>query len=377
MLHKIKKTVWLQDLQRFMENFESPPKLELECFHPVQLPVVITEAHVKMRTVQDYSVLSLLILRLFDAGIRTPEAIQSISGMSLETVKAYIQKEQLLLEHIDPKTNELTELGRMTLAANTDLQGDKAMSCQHYDSVLRVHIDPLTASLIPQYLEWELADNITPNEDAGDFLNPRETAPTDPDFLRELNTRLLADINGRMEEHVSCDAVKNGNILDSITAFRPIRIFFRWGYLAKFAGMTRPMIVFSGKKTVDNINADSVVSGVQNQFVTVPIALAQSDKDYLAENGIIFHKVLQRSDDCFDALIEMTRNMNLTLPDSDEAEEQTDIPEEVTEESLVEPDWEESAEDVPVEADPEEPDMHTDEDDWDEEDRDEEDGEDT
>jgi hypothetical protein len=132
MIHKLKNSQWLQDLQRFMENFDSPPALELEYFHPMQLPVVITEASVQMRTVQDYSVLSLLILRLFDAGIRDPLAIQSISGMTLQTVNSYIQKEKILLEHIDPKTEELTQLGRLTLTANESQDGGSAKFHQHY-----------------------------------------------------------------------------------------------------------------------------------------------------------------------------------------------------------------------------------------------------
>lgn len=320
MLNKLNDSRWLQDLQRFMENFETPPALELEYFHPMQLPVVITEAHVKMRSVEDYSVLSLLILRLYDAGIRTPEAIQSISGMSLETVESYIKKEKLFLEHIDAN-GELTELGRLTLEANQGLEGRQAKSHQHYNSVIRVHIDPLTASLIPQYLEWELGDNITPNEEAGDFVLPRASAPNDEDFLEALNTRLVTEINERMDEHVYCDTVKNGNILDSVLKLHPIRIFYRWGYLAKFQGMRYPMIVYTGKRSVTNVNADSVAKGVKTTFVAMPIALSEYDRAYLAQNGISFEKVLTRKDDCFEELHAVVKDRTLTMPPREQSEE--------------------------------------------------------
>lgn len=321
MLHKQKNAKWREDLALFLDNFQSKPSLVLESFHPVQLPVVISEAHVKIHSVQDYSVLSLLILRLFDAGISSPETIQSICCLSAETVRIYIEKEKFILEHIDPQTNTLTALGRETLAANENLQGGKAQSCQYYDSVLRVHIDPLTASLIPQYLEWELPDNFEPNQDAGDFLKPRESASVDETFRKELRDRLLKEINTRKEEYVNFDTIQNGDILNSVTAFRPIRIFYRWGYLAKFKGMRTPMIVLSGKLSVETVNAESTAAGVQTRFVAMPIALSRRDQSYLKSHGITFERVLVRDDDVFDELIGMTKDMELTLPPDEEEPE--------------------------------------------------------
>ena len=87
MIRKLNNHEILQDYQLFLQNFPTPPALPLEYFHPVQFPVVIAEAKVVLREKQDYSILSLLILRLFDAGITDPEAIQSISGMSLATIQ--------------------------------------------------------------------------------------------------------------------------------------------------------------------------------------------------------------------------------------------------------------------------------------------------
>ncbi len=333
MIRRLEKAAWLRDMQRFLENFDTPPALKLCCFHPVQLPIVITEAHVRMRSVQDYSVLALLILRLFDAGITTPEAIRDISGMSLETVNTFIQKEKLILEHIDPQTNRLTEMGVLTLRENEGLEGDSPRSCQYFDSVLRVHIDPLTASLIPQYLEYELGDNIKPDEEAGDFVLARESAEADETFRRELNTRLVNEINELKKEREDResggsgqneDLIKNQNILDSVTAFEPIRIFYRWGYFAQFEGMRYPMVVLSGRKTVERTENGQEQTGSGSVIVLRPVALAQSDWEYLEENGIVFDGVLQRSDDCFAYLRDTAQSMTLTLPDPEEPDTDED-----------------------------------------------------
>ena len=330
MLHKIPNSVWQEDLRRFLQNFQTPPKLELEYFHPVQLPVVVYEVQVKLRILQEGSLLSLLILRLYDAGIRTPEAISGISGMSLETVKSFIHKAKFQLGHIDPATNALTALGLQTLTVNVGLEDGPARFCRDYENALRIHMDPLTASLFPAYLEHDVWDAITPNPQAGDFLLPPENAPTDQAFMQELNSRLLSDLNQRMDKHIQCDAINSGNVLENITAFRPIHLFYRWGYLAKFVGMTYPMMVFSGPHHSD---------------ITLPIALTRGDKLYLQRNGIYFPRVSQRGDAYFTLLQEMVQGMTLTLPSEEATEEEISRPPV----SLAEPDWTKMPEEAPEE----------------------------
>lgn len=321
MINQLSREKWLEHQKLFLEGFSAPPKLELVAFHPVQLPVVISEAYVKLNSVQDYSVLSLLILRLFDAGIHSMDAIRRISGLSAETVRIYIEKEMYLLEHIDPKTNQLTELGRQTLALNADPNSEKARSCQNFDSVLRLHIDPLTASLIPQYLEWEQPDNFEPNPAFGDFLKPRASASIDEVFRRELRERLTQEINQRKDEYTSLDTFKNADILNHVERLHPILIFYRWGYLAKFKGMRCPLIVLTGRRSIENVNADSVAAGVKNQLVAIPIAISKSDHAYLKRHGVLLDRAMVRDDDCFEELQEAVAALELTLPSDDGEDE--------------------------------------------------------
>jgi hypothetical protein len=317
MINQLSQEKWQEHQKLFLEGISTPQSLELVAFHPVQLPVVISEAYVKLRSVQDYSVLSLLILRLFDAGIHSQEAIRSICGLSAETVRIYIEKEMYLLEHIDPKTNQLTELGRQTLALNADPSSEKARSCQNFDSVLRLHIDPLTASLIPQYLEWEQPDNFEPNPAFGDFLKPRASASIDDAFRQELRERLTREINQRKDEYTSLDTFKNADILNHVERLHPILIFYRWGYLAKFKGMRCPLIVLTGRRSIENVNADSVAAGVKSQMVAMPIAISRSDHAYLRRHGIRLDQAMVRDDDCFEELLEAVAALELTLPTDD------------------------------------------------------------
>lgn len=215
----------------------------------------------------------------------------------------YLKKEMIMLEHIDPDTKELTEFGRETLRLNKDAQGTRVQSCQNFDSVVRVHIDPLTGSLIPQYLEWELANNFEPDPQLGDFLKPRDSASVDEAFRDELRERLTNELNERKDEYVSLDTMKNGDILNHVDRFNPILVFYRWGYLAKFKEMRSPMIILTGKKNIGNVNADTAATGIQSEFVAVPIALCRTDYAYLQRHGITFDQTMVHDDDCFDELI--------------------------------------------------------------------------
>ena len=292
-----------EDLARFLKNFPDPLPLELQYFRPVQWPIVVAEARVRIRSVQDYGVLSLLILRLFDAGITSEEAICSISGMSAETVHSYVDKEMYLLEHIDPETGKLTDLGRETLRLNGE-STQKPQSCQMFDSAVRIHVEPVTASLVPQYLEWELLKNIQPEASEGDYVLPPADVLTDEDFLYQLNGRLVEELNGRKDEHVQADALKNGDVIDNITDIRPLRLFFRWAYLAKFAGMRYPMLLLSGKLSAENTNAHTKAAGVRRETVIRPVNLAQTDKEFLEELGMLPENALARPDACFEGLEE-------------------------------------------------------------------------
>lgn len=316
-MKRLAREAQMRDLGLFMQNISgtNPPKLIY--FHPFQCPVSVAEAKVNEHRIQEYSVFSLLILRLFNAGFRTEDQIASISGMSIESVHAFLEKEMFVFQHIDPDTGRLTEMGLKTLEENTpgtsSDEGSEPKSHVTYNTPRRLQIEAVTGTVIPSYLERGGRDT-KPDEDEGYFILPRETVERDEELRREMNERL--------REYIDADYVDEGDIIENVTALNSVHLFYRWAYLAKFEGMRYSLIVMSGRRRVDNVNARSNIEGNYNKDVAVPLAISESDHAFLKSRGTQFTNILVRSDRFFEYLDEKIRGLELTMPtENDESAE--------------------------------------------------------
>jgi hypothetical protein len=81
--------------------------------------------------------------------------------------------------------------------------------------------------------------------------------------------------------------------------------------------MRCPLIVLTGRRSIENVNADSVAAGVKSQMVAMPIAISRSDHAYLRRHGIRLDQAMVRDDDCFEEFLEAVAALELTLPTDD------------------------------------------------------------
>lgn len=313
---KLAKEVQMRDFALFMKDFHGVPPLELEYFHPFQCPVAVAEAKVNEHRIQEYSVFSLLILRLVHAGFKTEEQIASISGMSKESVSAYLIREIQIYQHIDPETMTLTEMGLKTLEENplgSGHSGSESELRSHviYNTPRHIQIEAVTGSVIPSYLERGGRDgrDAKPDEDLGYFILPRESVIRDAELQREMNERL--------REYIDSDYVDDGDIIENVTDLKTVRLFYRWAYLVKFRGMKYNLIVMTGKRRVDNVNARSNLAGNFDREVAVPLAISESDRAYLENNGIVFGDSLVRADLFFEYLEQKIEGLELAVVTED------------------------------------------------------------
>jgi len=311
------------DYELFMKNFEEEPSLSLQYFHPFQCPVAVAEALVKEHHIQDYSVFSILLLRLIKAGFSKIEQMVYFSGMSAETVTAFFNRALAdnQCKYIDPEDPSrgvmLAELGEETL--NENEQGNEDMSAKAhvmYDMPRMMHIEAVTGTVIPSYMERKTIDS-KPDETLGDFILPRETVEMDEELNRE--------IKARIDEYISSDYIKSGDVINDFESITSKKMLFRWAYLAKFEGMKYPMIIMTGRKKVDNVNAKSQKEG-RFDFLAMPVAISRTDSLYLEQNGIGFENVLIREDEYFEYLVEKTQDFEFTHPNDYKVEEETTIP---------------------------------------------------
>lgn len=292
---------------RFLERFDGKPKLQLLYFHTFLCPIAMAEAMVKEHIIEDYDAFELLVLRLYDAGFHEVRDIASLSGMKNIMIERVLNNEIMVYHHIDMTTGELTEMGRRTLAENAN---GKAQSHVMYNTPRRMQIEAATGTVIPSYLE---ENNIkflkTILEEKADGVVPRESVQYDEELRNEINARLL--------EYKHMDILNEGDTIVSIESLHTTQIYYRWAYLVKFEGMKYPMVVMQGKKSISNVNAETIKRGNYGKKVVVPLAISVTDAAYLRNNNMLFEDVIVRKDDAFEYLSENTLNFKFHVEQDD------------------------------------------------------------
>ncbi len=284
----------------FMKNLSPDVFLKPLYFQPFQCPVAMTDVMAIERQVQDFSVFSLLILRLIEAGFRKPEQLVSISGMSKSTVESFIVRSVVdgQCEFVDKDDHDkgvvLTALGLETLEENEKQTANvlEPKGYVEYETPRRLHIEAVTGTVLPVYMERGMKD-AEPDETLGNHILPRESVERDDELLRE--------IKARIGEYVDTDRIASGDVVQTVKSIESIRIRFRWAYLVRFEGMVYPMIVMTGKKSADKLNAASKTKGKLG-FVATPLAVSETDRAFLGSLGEEFKRVMVRSDKNFEYL---------------------------------------------------------------------------
>ena len=94
-------------LELFLSRYQVSPTLKLEYFHTFLCPVAMAEAMVKEHIIEDYDALELLILRLYDIGFHSLDALTSLSGMNRDIVERALNSEIMVYHHIDDEEKKL------------------------------------------------------------------------------------------------------------------------------------------------------------------------------------------------------------------------------------------------------------------------------
>lgn len=290
----------------FLSKFDGNPPLKLLYFHTFLCPVAIAEVMVKEHIVEDFEALELLVLRLYDAGFHTAKAIATLSGMKEVMIERVLNNEVMVYHHIDNETGAITEMGRKTLEESAN---GNAVSHTMYDTPRRMQIEAATGTVIPGYLEADIKFMKQILEERTDGVVPIQSVYFDEELRKEINNRLL--------EYKHMDILNEGDTIVSIERLHTTQIFYRWAYLAKFEGMKYPMIVVSGYKSIDNMNANSIKNKNYGEKVAIPLSLSETDDEYLKNNQICFDGVIVRKDSAFEYLLEKTSGFSFNTENED------------------------------------------------------------
>ncbi len=285
----------LETEKLFLSNFDAESTIKLLQFISFWCPIAITEVIVKEHVVEDYEALELLTLRLYDAGFRSTEAIAGLSGMKEEIIERALNNEIFVYRHINNETGEISEMGRRTLAENSNGIAN-AKNHVIYDTPRRMQIEAITGTVIPRFMEVDerkMSQAVIDNERC---IVPIQTVNYDDELRSEINTRLL--------EYKNRDILDKGDTITEIVKIQPMQMYYRKAYLAKFEGMIYPMIVFQGFKSIDKINFNSKKISNFGDKIAVPLSIACTDYEYLRSKGFRVNEILVREDTAFSYLSE-------------------------------------------------------------------------
>lgn len=293
----------------FCKNFTGDTIPEPTLFSSFLCPVAMAEALVDEYIYEDYGVLELLVLRLYDLGIRDAHELADLSGMPLNMIEKVLLNEELVYHHIDShQVNPITEMGRKTLEENrpgtgTEKENHGPRSHSMYATVRKMHIEAATGTVIPGYMECELKHMRAVMPDNVDGVAPRESVAMD----EELRT----EINNRLQEYKHMDILNEGDTIRGIKELRSTRILYRWACLARFEGMRYPMIVMQGRSSVDKLGMDSLRGRRYGEPVAIPLSVAEADRSWLEDHGFRMDNILVRSSEKFEYLENMTQSFGI------------------------------------------------------------------
>ncbi|MDY6421103.1 MAG: hypothetical protein SPL03_11225 [Succinivibrio dextrinosolvens] len=246
---------------------------DVEIFQSFKCPISIIEADVKEYVVDEYESAELIVLRLYEAGIRTIEGISALSGIDRTLVEKLLKTEIFSYGHINAVSGEVTDAGKRTLDENTDINN----VIQHalYEVKRNLQVEALTGTIIRPEAE-RIAFNMQNYSDKFDpNIFPKGTVILDED--------LLGEINRNLQYYVDHDYLSDGNTIESIGKIETREVKYRDAYYVQMQKFVYPFIAipfFVNQK-------------VKKQKIIEPTAISFSDFNRLQIDSIDFNYLVR------------------------------------------------------------------------------------
>lgn len=270
-------------------------------------PVSIAEADVKEYIIEEYDSLELLVLQLYDTGLRNESMISSVTGFDDRFIKDILHTEMYTYGHIDIETGDLSETGRKTLEENENSENDKKIQHAIYNVKREIQIEAITGTVIKSTyeLQKEYHKKVVRNNDKSEIKSilPKEVVSIDNELSKEIHERL--------EEYKDRDYLNDGDTIKDINNIHTKDILFRKAVMCKFEGLLHPLIVFESWEWD---------KGTKKKYF-MPTALSESNAMELKKQGINTDRYLVRKDKHFEYLLQQIELMSKT---DDELEAEDD-----------------------------------------------------
>ncbi len=271
----IEKTKQALDIfqRTFPELFELG-KLNIFHFFYCPISVALVDADEYIR--EEYESLELLILKLYDAGLTTVDAISTVTGLDKNLIAKTIELLKKAYRHI--ANDQITELGRLSI--------NEGIKHVIYEVKREIQFEAITGTVLDREIE-QRKDKLLKG------LDPRYSRPL-PINTVEMDVEVTKDINKRLDEYKNLEKSVFDKNIKSVRKVTTNMLRYTSGYAVSFDFLPDPFIILRGRS----------FSKTEKRSVLMwkPTAISQDNAQVLQERNVDILSYNVRGNHYFDYL---------------------------------------------------------------------------
>lgn len=279
-----KSSINIEKTKQALDIFrETCPELfelgQLQYFHffycPISVALVDADEYIR----EEYESLELLILKLYNAGLTTVDAMCTVTGLDRKLIIKTLQLLRKAYRHI--ADDKITRLGQLSI--------NEGIKHVVYEVKKEIQFEAITGTVLDREIE-QRKDKLLKG------LDPNYSRPLAINTI-ELDVEVAKDINERLNEYKNIEKGVFDKNIKSIRKVTTNMLRYTPGYAVAFDFMPDPFIILRGRS----------FSKTEKRSVLIwkPTAISQTNAEILQERNVDILSYHVRANHYFDYLKEI------------------------------------------------------------------------
>lgn len=266
-------------------------------------PISVANVEALEYTRAEFESLELLILKLYDAGLHTSEAINQVTALDKKLIAKMIALEENAYKHI--KDGKVTELGQMSI--------NEGINHVIYEVVKEIQFDAVTGSILRRELEQRKDKLFKGTVFKADLAVPQK--------IIEVDEKVKNDITERLDQYKQPEVGILDKNIKEIIDVKTSTLRYTRAYAVEFEKLKDPMIILKGRI----FNKESKITVI----VWKPVSISLSNCNYLKSINCDVSSYIVRDDVHFEYLKDEISKFNLDYEADSKANDEDEYTEEI------------------------------------------------
>jgi len=279
-----KKSINIEKTKQALDIFrKSCPELfelgQLKYFHffycPISVALVDADEYIR----EEYESLELLVLKLYDAGLTSVDAICKVTGLHPKLVIKTLQLLKKAYRHIEDE--RISELGRLSI--------NEGIKHVVYEVKKEIQFEAITGTVLDREIE-QRKDKLLKG------LDPNYSRPLAIDTV-ELDEEVARDISERLNEYKNTEKSVFDKNIKRVRKVTTNMLRYTPAYAVAFDYMPEPFIILRGRSFSKTEK--------RSALIWKPTAISQANAEILQERNVDIMPYNVRAEHHFDYLKEV------------------------------------------------------------------------